>query len=80
MARLIRTEKEVEGNYTEQWIVVDEDPVEQWPAGPLELVGQPAAASTAPSAHAGRPSSRPTSSSRDAAHGRPAQPARAARG
>ena len=42
MARLIRTEKEVEGNYTEQWIVVDEDPVEQWPAGPLEVVGQPA--------------------------------------
>ena len=41
MARLIRTEKEVEGNYTEQWIVVDEDPVDPWPAGPLELVGQP---------------------------------------
>jgi CO/xanthine dehydrogenase Mo-binding subunit len=41
VARLIRTEKEVEGNYTEQWIVVDEDPVEQWPAGPLEIVGRP---------------------------------------
>jgi CO/xanthine dehydrogenase Mo-binding subunit len=41
VARLIRTEKEVEGNYTEQWIVVDEDPVAQWPAGPLEVVGQP---------------------------------------
>jgi xanthine dehydrogenase YagR molybdenum-binding subunit len=41
VARLIRTEKEVEGNYTEQWIVVDEDPVGQWPAGPLALVGQP---------------------------------------
>lgn len=41
MARLIRTEKEVEGNYTEQWIVVEEDPVEQWPAGPLEVVGKP---------------------------------------
>ncbi len=43
MARLIRTEKEVEGNYTEQWIVVEEDPVEQWPAGPLEVVGKPLA-------------------------------------
>jgi CO/xanthine dehydrogenase Mo-binding subunit len=42
VARLIRTEKEVEGNYTEQWIVVEEDPVEQWPAGPLETVGRPA--------------------------------------
>jgi CO/xanthine dehydrogenase Mo-binding subunit len=41
VARLIRTEKEVEGNYTEQWIVVEEDPVEQWPAGPLEVVGKP---------------------------------------
>jgi CO/xanthine dehydrogenase Mo-binding subunit len=43
VARLIRTEKEVEGNYTEQWIVVDEDPVPQWPAGPLEVVGRPLA-------------------------------------
>ncbi len=42
MARLIRTEKEVEGNYTEQWVVVEEDAVEQWPAGPLEVVGRPA--------------------------------------
>jgi CO/xanthine dehydrogenase Mo-binding subunit len=41
VARLIRTEKEVEGNYTEQWIVVDEDPVEPWPAGPLQKVGRP---------------------------------------
>jgi CO/xanthine dehydrogenase Mo-binding subunit len=41
VARLIRTEKEVEGNYTEQWIVVDEDPVPQWPAGALEIVGRP---------------------------------------
>ena len=43
MARLIRTEKEVEGNYTEQWIVVDEDALDQWPAGALQTVGQPAA-------------------------------------
>lgn len=41
MARLIRTEKEVEGNYTEQWILVEEDPVAPWPAGPLETVGKP---------------------------------------
>ncbi|HEX7255834.1 MAG TPA: xanthine dehydrogenase family protein molybdopterin-binding subunit [Gaiellaceae bacterium] len=42
MARLIRTEKEVEGRYTEQWVVVDEDALEQWPAGPRETVGRPA--------------------------------------
>jgi xanthine dehydrogenase YagR molybdenum-binding subunit len=42
MARLIRTEKEVEGTYSEQWIVVDEDVLEQWPAGPRSIVGQPA--------------------------------------
>jgi CO/xanthine dehydrogenase Mo-binding subunit len=43
MARLIRTEKEVEGRYTEQWVIVDEDAaIDQWPAGPRELVGQPA--------------------------------------
>jgi CO/xanthine dehydrogenase Mo-binding subunit len=43
MARLIRTEKEVEGHYTEQWIVVEEDALEQWPEGPLDVVGRPAA-------------------------------------
>jgi len=43
VARLIRTEKEVEGNYSEQWIVVEEDPVAPWPAGPLETVGRPLA-------------------------------------
>ena len=42
MARLIRTEKEVEGRFEEVWIVVEEDPLEQWPAGPLAVVGQPA--------------------------------------
>jgi xanthine dehydrogenase YagR molybdenum-binding subunit len=42
VARLIRTEKEVEGEYTEQWVVVEEDVVEQWPAGPREVVGRPA--------------------------------------
>jgi len=40
MARLIKTEKEVEGRYTEQWIVVDEDALDQWPEGPLEVVGR----------------------------------------
>ncbi len=40
MARLIRTEKEVEGRFEEVWIVVEEDPLEQWPAGPLAVVGR----------------------------------------
>jgi CO/xanthine dehydrogenase Mo-binding subunit len=42
VARLIRTEKEVEGKYTEQWIVVEEDVLEQWPAGPRGIVGRAA--------------------------------------
>jgi xanthine dehydrogenase YagR molybdenum-binding subunit len=42
MARLIRTEKEIEGRYTEQWIVVEEDTIDRWPEGPLEEVGRPA--------------------------------------
>ncbi|HKU57188.1 MAG TPA: hypothetical protein VJP41_09220, partial [Gaiellaceae bacterium] len=42
MARLIRTEKEVEGRFEEVWIVVEEDPLEQWPQGPLDVVGHPA--------------------------------------
>jgi CO/xanthine dehydrogenase Mo-binding subunit len=42
VARLIRTEKEVEGRYTEQWIVVEEDTLDQWPEGPLETVGRSA--------------------------------------
>src|SRR5687768_16358534 len=42
MARLIKTDKEVEGNYTEQWLVVEEDALDPWPAGPLETVGKPA--------------------------------------
>jgi CO/xanthine dehydrogenase Mo-binding subunit len=40
VARLIRTEKEVEGRYEDVWIVVDEDALDQWPAGPLTTVGQ----------------------------------------
>lgn len=42
MARLIKTEKEVEGQYEETWVVVEEDVLDQWPAGPLEVVGRPA--------------------------------------
>jgi xanthine dehydrogenase YagR molybdenum-binding subunit len=43
VARLIRTEKEVEGKFTEQWLVVEEDALDPWPAGPLATVGRPAA-------------------------------------
>jgi CO/xanthine dehydrogenase Mo-binding subunit len=42
LARLIRTEKEVEGRFEEVWLVVDEDPLDQWPEGPRTIVGQPA--------------------------------------
>jgi xanthine dehydrogenase YagR molybdenum-binding subunit len=40
VARLIRTEKEVEGRYEEVWLVVEEDALEQWPDGPLKIVGR----------------------------------------
>jgi len=43
VARLIRTEKEIEGRYEDVWVVVEEDPLAQWPAGPLSVVGRPAA-------------------------------------
>jgi len=42
VARLIRTEKEVEGRYEEVWLLVEEDSLEQWPAGPRSVVGRPA--------------------------------------
>jgi len=43
VARLIKTEKEVEGHYTEQWVVVEEDEaIDQWPQGPGTVVGRPA--------------------------------------
>ncbi|HEY7399088.1 MAG TPA: xanthine dehydrogenase family protein molybdopterin-binding subunit [Gaiellaceae bacterium] len=48
MARLIRTEKEVEGRYEEVWIVVEEDALEQWPEGPLRVVGRPATRADGP--------------------------------
>jgi CO/xanthine dehydrogenase Mo-binding subunit len=43
VARLIHTEKEVEGRYEEVWLIVEEDALDQWPAGPREIVGRPAA-------------------------------------
>jgi len=42
LERLIRTEKEVEGRFEEVWLVVEEDPLEQWPAGARDVVGRPA--------------------------------------
>jgi CO/xanthine dehydrogenase Mo-binding subunit len=48
VARLIRTEKEVEGRYEEVWLVVEEDALEQWPAGPREIVGRDATRVTGP--------------------------------
>ena len=48
MARLIRTEKEVEGRFEEIWLVIEEDPLQQWPAGPRDVVGRPATRVDAP--------------------------------
>jgi CO/xanthine dehydrogenase Mo-binding subunit len=49
VARLIKTEKEVEGNYTEQWVIVEEDEaIDQWPRGPGTVVGRPAARQDGP--------------------------------
>jgi CO/xanthine dehydrogenase Mo-binding subunit len=42
VARLIRTEKEVEGRYEEVWLVVEEDALDQWPQGARDVVGKPA--------------------------------------
>jgi len=48
VARLIRTEKEVEGRFEEVWLVVEEDPLAQWPAGPQAVVGRDALGKDAP--------------------------------
>ena len=48
MARLIRTEKEVEGRFEEVWLVVEEDALEQWPAGERDVVGRPATRADGP--------------------------------
>ncbi|MDX6397873.1 MAG: xanthine dehydrogenase YagR molybdenum-binding subunit, partial [Gaiellaceae bacterium] len=41
-ARLIKSEKEVEGRYEEVWTLVEEDGLVQWPAGPGAVVGKDA--------------------------------------
>jgi CO/xanthine dehydrogenase Mo-binding subunit len=48
VARLIRTEKEVEGRFEEVWLVVEEDALDQWPPGARETVGRPAPRKTGP--------------------------------
>jgi CO/xanthine dehydrogenase Mo-binding subunit len=48
VARLIRTEKEVEGQYEEVWLFVEEDALDQWPAGARSVVGQPSTRKTGP--------------------------------
>jgi hypothetical protein len=45
---LIKTEKEVEGRYEDVWLVVEEDPLEQWPAGARTIVGRDAERVDAP--------------------------------
>jgi CO/xanthine dehydrogenase Mo-binding subunit len=42
VARLIRSEKEVEGRYEEVWTLVEEDALDQWPEGPRDVVGRDA--------------------------------------
>jgi len=42
VARLIKSEKEVEGRYEEVWTLVEEDALVQWPAGPGAVVGRDA--------------------------------------
>ncbi|MDQ3067311.1 MAG: xanthine dehydrogenase family protein molybdopterin-binding subunit [Actinomycetota bacterium] len=42
MARLIKSEKEVEGRYEEVWTLVEEDALDQWPSGPGDVVGRDA--------------------------------------
>ena len=48
MARLIRTEKEVEGRFEEVWLVIEEDPLTQWAPGPQAVVGRDAVRQDAP--------------------------------
>jgi CO/xanthine dehydrogenase Mo-binding subunit len=46
VARLIRTEKEVEGRFEDVWLVVEEDALDQWPPGAGDVVGRPATRKT----------------------------------
>jgi CO/xanthine dehydrogenase Mo-binding subunit len=48
VARLIKTEKEVEGRFETIWLVVDEDTLDQWPSGPLDVVGRGATRKSGP--------------------------------
>ena len=81
MARLIRTEKEVEGRYEEVWLVVEEDALEQWPAGAARRSSagrRPRIDGLRARPRRGGLHRRPAPA-RDAAHGRAALAARAAR-
>jgi CO/xanthine dehydrogenase Mo-binding subunit len=48
VARLIRTEKEIEGRFEDVWLVVEEDALDQWPPGAGETVGRAAPRKTGP--------------------------------
>jgi CO/xanthine dehydrogenase Mo-binding subunit len=48
LARLLKTEREVEGRVEESWLVVEEDALDQWPEGPLATVGRPATRTDGP--------------------------------
>ena len=50
---MIRTEKEVEGRYEEVWLVVEEDALQQWPAGARDESVAPRPAPTESSAPPG---------------------------
>ena len=78
VARLIRTEKEVEGRYEEVWIVVEEDALDQWPAGPLRRRRAAGAARRRARARPRRGAvHRRPAAAGDAARRRAAQPVRA---
>jgi CO/xanthine dehydrogenase Mo-binding subunit len=48
LARLLKTEREVEGRVEESWLVVEEDALDGWPEGPLATVGRPATRTDGP--------------------------------
>ena len=76
MARLIRTEKEVEGR-TPSSGSVEEDTLDQWLEGPLDVVGSPRAGSTASSARGAASLHGRHPAAGDAARSRAAQSSRA---
>ena len=78
MARLIKSEKEVEGRYEEVWTLVEEDALDQWPAGPGDVVGRPAVRLDGyEKARGDRALHRRPPAAGHAARGAPAQPVRA---